>query len=167
MRRILRRLEITADDFRHLAEGAEPGCGLIVPLAEWRARPGLLADWQGPLGLRLAPGDAVASIADELSRLALVALDFPGPGEGRGFTQARLLRTRFGFTGELRAVGAGVGRDRIWLMARCGFDAFELASPADLEAARAELAAAELPGAGAAAAQPDARLRLRQARFGF
>jgi uncharacterized protein (DUF934 family) len=55
-------------------------------------------------------------------------VDFPAFGEGRGFTQGRLLRQRYHFTGELRARGAGVKQDRLLLLARCGFDAFDLAA---------------------------------------
>ena len=66
----------------------------------------------------------------------LIAADFPSPGEGRGYSQARLLRERWKFTGELRATGH-VRRDQLFFMARCGFDSFELPD-------------AELPGAEAA-----------------
>jgi uncharacterized protein (DUF934 family) len=65
-----------------------------------------------------------------------VAIEFPSAGEGRGFSQARLLRSaRFGFKGELRAVGAGVKQDLIFIMARCGIDAFELAEGQKVEEA--------------------------------
>lgn len=136
MRHILRRREIVADDWRHLGEEAADDAPLIVPLGELRA------DWQrwharrGPLGVRLTPADPVEEIAALLPRLALVALEFPSPGEGRGYSQARLLRERLGFTGELRAVGAGVRQDQVFLLARCGFDAIELAAGEDAQAAR-------------------------------
>ena len=74
-------------------------------------------------------------LAAFLPQLSLVACEFPCPGEGRGYTQGRLLRERYGFRGELRAVGAGVKQDLMFLLARCGFDAFELAAGEDADAA--------------------------------
>jgi uncharacterized protein (DUF934 family) len=76
--------------------------------------------------VRVGPAEAVEEIASELPRLSLVAVEFPNVGDGRGFTHGRLLRQRYQFKGELRAVGAGVKQDRIFLLARCGFDSFEL-----------------------------------------
>jgi uncharacterized protein (DUF934 family) len=147
MRRILKRHEVVpggdflagrsviADEWRLFGEDATgvdaaDGVGgsdaVIVPLAElrkdtaaWLARP-------GRLGVRLAPAESVESLADILPKLALVAVEFPGVGEGRGFSYGRLLRDRLKFTGELRAVGAGVKQDKIFLLARCGFESFEL-----------------------------------------
>ena len=140
MRRILRRREIVADDWIHLGEDAADGAALIVPLAELRKDPGRWwRQWPGRLGVRLTPVDRVEELADELPRLDLVAVEFPNPGDGRGYSQARLLRERLGFRGELRAVGAGVRQDQVFLLARCGFDAIELAGGEDADAARAAL----------------------------
>ena len=86
MRRILKRHEVLADEWRLFGEDAPDGAGdsdaLIVPLAElrkdtaaWLARP-------GRLGVRLAPAESVESLSDVLPRLALVAVEFPGVGEG-------------------------------------------------------------------------------------
>jgi uncharacterized protein (DUF934 family) len=68
----------------------------------------------------------------------LIAADFSGPGEGRGYSQARVLRERWKFGGELRATGY-VRRDQLFFMARCGFNSFELPD-AEIEAAHAALA---------------------------
>ena len=138
MRRVLRQREIVADDWRHVADdsGASTRAeSLIVPLTELRANSAAWAARTARLGVRIAPADKVEELAPELSRIALIAVEFPSPSEGRGFTQGRLLRARFGFAGELRAVGAGVKRDLIFALARCGFDTFELAAGEDLEAA--------------------------------
>ncbi len=78
------------------------------------------------MGLVLTPDAKVEQLAPDLARFALIALEFSGPGEGRGYSQARLLRERLGFGGELRAVGY-VRRDQLFFMARCGFNSFELA----------------------------------------
>jgi uncharacterized protein (DUF934 family) len=137
MRRVLRQREIVADDWRHLSEssgGSMSEESLIVPLAELRANASAWTGRRTRLGVRIAPADKVADLAPELARFALVAVEFPSPSEGRGYTQGRLLRERFGFTGELRAVGAGVKRDLIFALARCGFDTFEVAPGEDLQA---------------------------------
>jgi len=147
MRRILRRREVVVDDWRHLGDegvyapdtGAPVAEGLIVPLAEFRLNAAKWRTYRGRLGVRLAPADVVEDIAKELPRLALVAIEFPSPGEGRGYSQGRLLRSRLHFKGELRAVGAGVKQDLVFLMGRCGFDSFELAPGQTFEAARAAL----------------------------
>jgi len=68
-----------------------------------------------------------------LDRLALVALVFPTFRDGRAYSQARLLRERYGYHGEMRATGQ-VLRDQFLFMTRAGFDAFEVKKPADAEA---------------------------------
>jgi uncharacterized protein (DUF934 family) len=75
----------------------------------------------------VGPDQSVDDLAYDLPRLAVVALAFPKFGDGRAYTAARLLRERYGFTGEIRAVG-DVLREQASFMVRCGFDAFE---PAD------------------------------------
>jgi uncharacterized protein (DUF934 family) len=132
MRHILRQREVVADDWLHLSEvpeGATPEA-VIVPLAD-------IAKWdgfKGRLGVRVAPADRVEDFAALLPRVQLVAVEFPGPGDGRGYTTGRLLRQRYGFKGELRAVGH-VKRDQMFILARTGFDAFEVAPAEDVQAA--------------------------------
>lgn len=153
MRYILRRREIVADDWRHLGEELAEGASVILPLAELRAGAARWAGWRGRLGVRLAPPDAPEELAADLPRLDLVAVEFPNAGDGRGYSQGRLLRSRLGFWGELRAVGLGVKQDQVFLLARCGFDAMELAPGEDLEAARRALgrySVAYQPGAASA-----------------
>jgi uncharacterized protein (DUF934 family) len=139
MRYILRRHEIVADDWAHLGEEVADGAALIIPLAELRAAPARWRSWRGRLGVRLSPADRVEDLAAELPQLGLVAVEFPDAGDGRGYSQGRLLRERLGFRGELRALGAGVRQDQVFLLARCGFDAIELAAGENLDAARRAL----------------------------
>jgi uncharacterized protein (DUF934 family) len=75
--------------------------------------------------LRLEPGDEPASIVDRLGGVARVEVNFPKFGDGRGYSIARLLRERYGYRGELRAVGH-ITRDLLFFLESCGFDAFEL-----------------------------------------
>jgi uncharacterized protein (DUF934 family) len=145
MRHILRRREVVEDDWRYFGEvgdqvaggdvggavaGREHGANpaVIVPFTEFRNNIAEWRDYRGRLGVRLSPPDAAEDLAEDVHRLSLVAAEFPSAGEGRGYTQGRLLRSRLNFKGELRAVGAGVKQDLLFIMSRCGFDSFELAS---------------------------------------
>ena len=122
-----------------LARTSVEGDAVIVPLAELRAARERWWAWSGRLGVRLAPVDRVEELSESLPRLDLVAVEFPTAGDGRGYSHGRLLRERFGFRGELRAVGDGVRQDQVFLLARCGFDAIELAAGEDPQAARRAL----------------------------
>lgn len=75
--------------------------------------------------LRLEPTDDPASFASRLAGATCVEVHFPKFGDGRGFSIGRLLRERYGYKGELRAVGH-LTRDHLLYLERCGFDAFEL-----------------------------------------
>lgn len=139
MRYVLRRREIVADDWHDFGAPSPPGCPLIVPLAELRRDPVRWRQRSGGLGVRIAPDDAPEDLSAELPGLELVAVEFPNSGDGRGYSLGRLLRERMGFRGELRAVGAGVRQDQVFLMSRCGFDSMQVAPGEDLEAARRAL----------------------------
>ena len=91
------------------------------------------------VGVRIEPDEAVEDLVYDLPRLAVVALAFPKFLDGRGFTSARLLRERYGFKGEIRAVGE-VLREQAFHMVRCGFDAFAPADGSDPEAWTAAVA---------------------------
>lgn len=114
---------------------------LIAPLALLQARGDELLERKGRTGVLLEPHDDPATLAGTVQRLALVALNFPKFSDGRGYSSARLLRERYGFRGELRAVG-DVLRDQLLFMQRCGFDSFELRE--DQEPAEALTAFSEL-----------------------
>lgn len=75
--------------------------------------------------VRLEPTDDPAAFADRLGTAVRVEVHFPKFGDGRGFSLGRLLRDRYGYQGELRAVGH-LTRDHLLYLERCGFDAFEL-----------------------------------------
>jgi uncharacterized protein (DUF934 family) len=88
--------------------------------------------------LRLEPGDDLADVAHRLGAALRVEVNFPSLTDGRGYSTARLLRERFGYRGELRAVG-DVQRDQLFNLARCGFDAFLLRKDEDAADALAAL----------------------------
>jgi uncharacterized protein (DUF934 family) len=137
-RRLLRDRQIVADEWRYAEQAAGDALGpLIVPLDAWRAERDRWIARGSRLGLLIAPADKVETVAQDLQFFELVAAEFPGPADGRGYTQGRLLRERFDFKGELRATGY-VRRDQLFFLARCGFNSFEL-SDADIEDAHAAL----------------------------
>lgn len=107
---------------------------VIVPFARFQAEHDQWMASTAILGVRLAPSDDVTALQGDLARIALVALEFGGMNEGRGYSQAQLLRKRYGFKGEIRAVGK-TQRDQLFYMARCGFDAFEFPEGTDLNLA--------------------------------
>ena len=86
--------------------------------------------------VRLEPQDDPAAVVARLAAAARVEINFPKFGDGRGFSIARLLRERYGYKGELRAVGQ-VARDHLHYMEQCGFDAFLLRDGEDVEEALA------------------------------
>lgn len=123
------------------AEGesaALPAGPLAVPLAWWQAKRDFLAARPDPVGVWLEPHDDPASIAGDLASFELIAVRFPKFTDGRGYSIAVLLRTRYGYKGELRAIG-DVGRDQLFYLKRCGFDSFALPPHRDPEAALAGL----------------------------
>lgn len=99
---------------------------LLVPYAVWHEHREALMKRNGRLGVRLAADQPPQIIAGDLDRLDLVALEFPTFRDGRAYSYARLLRERYGYKKELRAVG-NVLRDQFLFMHRCGFDAYAVA----------------------------------------
>ena len=96
----------------------------IVPLAQWQGEPGVV----------LGMADDPAAIAADLENLSTVVIEFPQFTDGRGYSTARLLRERYGYKGEIRAVGE-VLRDNLYYLSRCGFDSFALGDKENLEEA--------------------------------
>jgi uncharacterized protein (DUF934 family) len=142
--RVIRGGRVQAETWQTL--GVTPGEDLaqlppgpiIVPLASWLARRAELLGRGTPLGVWLKPDDEPGEIADDLASFQIVAVHFPKFGDGRGFSTGVLLRTRYGYRGELRAFG-DIGRDHLFYLKRCGFDSFRLADQRDPEAALAGL----------------------------
>jgi phosphoadenosine phosphosulfate reductase len=110
-----------------LAVGDEPlsDAATIVSKKRWLAEPTELRARQHTIGLRLEPGEKLDDIADDLGSFGVIALSFPKYSDGRAFSTAALLREKYGYRGELRAVG-NVLNDQIPLMLRVGFDSLEV-----------------------------------------
>lgn len=123
---LIKNGEFIEDSFIAVSdEDTLPEGPIIVSLERWQAEREVLSARNTPLGVRLKSGQEPSVIADDLDKLSVVALEFPAYRNGRAYSYARLLRERYGYKGELRAVG-NVLRDQFQFMIRCGFDALEV-----------------------------------------
>ncbi len=109
------------------------GVPVIVPLSFWLEWRGALIA-RGETGVWLAPADHPGALADDVERLPVIAIDFPQFTDGRGYSHGRLLRERYHYAGELRAIG-DVARDQLYYLGQCGFDAFLIPDGRDAGAA--------------------------------
>jgi len=134
-----------ADPWNDWEEGAEPSDAryVHVPTTVFLENRAAFVQSPHPLGLLIEPGDRVEDVADDLDRFSSVAISFPAFTDGRGYSSARLLVQRYGYEGELRAVG-DVLADQIPFMRRCGVNAFVVTHEAT-RAALAKDALAEVP----------------------
>lgn len=148
MSALIRNGEAVENRWSILPEEGEEGIslpaegGLLLPLARWLEEGG--NPRRGACGVWLKPQDDPAQLLPDLPTLPVIALSFPVFTDGRAYSQARLLRQRHGFQGELRAIG-DVLPDQLAAMARCGFNAFLLRADQSPAAALAALAAGPRP----------------------
>ncbi len=106
----------------------------VLPLQQFLA----LAHKPSDIGVWLDSDEEVESIEAYLSDVSVVALNFPTFNDGRAYSSANILRRKYGYEGELRAIG-DVRPDQLEQMIRCGFDAFELAEDQNTELAISKL----------------------------
>ena len=134
MAKLIKNRQILDDDWQvlQLGDAEQPGSvsipvgKVLIPVAVWKARHDELLQRKhhgNDLGIWLAPTDEPATIAGDIHHFAVIAVQFPVFRDGRGYSIASLLRSRYGYKGELRAIG-DVLRDQLFYMARVGFDAF-------------------------------------------
>jgi len=116
-----------------LDDGPLPeGAPVLLPAPRFLADHAELAMRGAPVGVIWPNSSPVAELAPHLQQLALVALVFPTFKDGRAYSQARLLREKYGYRRELRATG-DVLQDQFQFLLRAGFDSFEVAKPEDAE----------------------------------
>ena len=141
MSEIIRGSAVVADDWQILRLATQTSVGevevpagrAVVPLVLWLERHAELTA-RGDVGVWIAGGDDPIPLAPWLPGLPLVAVDFPKFTDGRGYSVAFLLRSRFGYRGELRAIG-DVLPDQLFLMRRVGFDSFAVRADKDIRQA--------------------------------
>jgi uncharacterized protein (DUF934 family) len=127
--------KISGDAFVRVADDAELPIGgaVLISAARFLADADALSRRLGKTGVIWPNNRDVDDLVPYLDRLAAVALLFPTFRDGRAYSQARLLRERYNYRGELRATGQ-ILRDQFVFMLRAGFDAFEVKKDSDAEA---------------------------------
>jgi len=135
MQRIIKNGQLIDESWHLLPKHATldgiPNCDdLIVPLGLWVEHSTALKARDGGLGVWLDAGEEIEEIADQLDNFQVIALNFPAFTDGRHTSTAYLLRNRYGYKGEVRAIG-DVLRDQLFSYLRVGFDAFALREDKD------------------------------------
>ena len=135
MQRIIKNNEVIDETWHLLPKDASfdeiSNCDdLIVPLALWREHGHALKARDGGLGVWQDSDEEAEELGDDVAHFQVIALNFPAFTDGRSYSNARLLRDRYGYKGELRAIG-DVLRDQLFYLHRCGFDAFAIRADKD------------------------------------
>lgn len=133
MSQLIKQAAVTVDTWKTLETGPDetaetialPAGDVIFPLAVWRARKNEIISCHKRIGLLLQPDERVEDVADDLDYFVVIAVNFPKFVDGRGYTTASLLRQRYHYQGELRAVG-DILHDQLYYLKRVGFDAWAL-----------------------------------------
>jgi len=130
---LLNNGQIVADTWVRIDDDADIAgeAAVVVSLQRWLAEAETLRKRNAPVAVALSNDQSPDVIAGDLAAIDAVFLTFPAFTDGRAYSQARLLRQRHGYTGEIRATG-NVLRDQYAFMQRCGFDAFEVSEDVDL-----------------------------------
>lgn len=141
MTQIILDKQIVNDDWTLVADDAAlSDAKEVINFSRWAAaenadKDALIAKRDaGTLGIQLNAGDTADLLAEESKNFALINVVFPKFADGRGYSAARLLRERYGFTGQLRSVG-DVLFDQLFFMMRCGFNAMAMREDQDLDLA--------------------------------
>ena len=130
--KIIKDKQIIEDNWTHTADGDNlPSGKTTVSVARWQKEKD---SSQGSIGVRLSPADLVEDIAHDLDQIPLITLDFPAFTDGRSFSHARLLRNRYGFKGEIRAIGNYMP-DQVFYLSRVGVNAFQFNNEKELDTA--------------------------------
>ena len=119
--------------------GDLPSGDILLPLQRWLQQDSNLSKHQGSVGVWIDGNEEIESVAEQLVSAPVVAIRFPKFVDGRGFSVARLLRERYQYQGEIRAIGEII-RDQLYLLQRCGFNAFEFGAEVNLAEASKSLA---------------------------
>ena len=129
---LIKDQQIIDNEWQHADEiGELPSGKITVPVSRWQAeREALIA--RDDIGLRLTAIDTLDTIKDDLQHFEIIAIEFEKFNDGRGFSLARLLRERYGYQGEIRAMGTLL-RDQLYYLQRSGFNAFELSEGQNLQ----------------------------------
>ncbi len=139
MAQLIKNQAVAVDPWKtlELAEGETPETvalqagDIIFPFAVWQERKAEIISCHKRIGLLLQPEDRVEDIAGDLDYFIVIAVNFPKFVDGRAYSTASLLRQRYHYQGELRAVG-DVLHDQLFFMRRVGFDAYAFKDGKDI-----------------------------------
>ena len=133
--KIIKDKHIVDDSWIHLSDNDALNSGdITLSLARWKMEQSNLNNHQGHVGVRITPEDTLTTLSNDLNKIDLIVLDFPAFTDGRLFSHARLLRGRYAFKGEIRAIGNYM-LDQIFYLTRVGVNAFELSNEMELHTA--------------------------------
>ena len=133
MTRLIKNGAFVADLYAAVADEAPlPEGPALVSLARFEKEREALLARNVPLGVKLKAEENPERLGADVNRLSLIVLEYPKFRDGRAFSWARMLRTRLGFTGEIRAVGDFL-YDQVNYQHRVGFDAWEVPDHFTLE----------------------------------
>jgi uncharacterized protein (DUF934 family) len=140
MPQILKDTQVVSDNWILLDENAEsiPAGDILLSYQQWENFADNLSNHSGRIGVWLEGHAEIEQIIEPLLNLPLIAINFPKFADGRGFSAARLIKERYNYSGELRAIG-GFIRDQLYLLNRCGFNAFQFSDENELSDAAESL----------------------------
>ena len=132
--KIIKDKKILEDSWQLLfeVESSLPDGDVMLPFAYWKEHQSDLEAHSGQVTVFLNGADELDDVVPHIQQFELIGLQFPAFADGRSYSHARLLRDRYGFSGELRALG-DVLRDQLFYMLRCGIDSFALREDKDFE----------------------------------
>jgi len=133
MPQVLKDNRLIDDSWTLLTEDSEslPSGDILLSYSQWQTFSDQLDSHDGSVGVIIEGNADIEDIIEPLLKLPLIAINFPKFADGRAFSSARLIRERYEYTGEIRAVG-GFIRDQLYYLSRCGFNAFKFDDSVDL-----------------------------------
>ena len=140
MQKILKDGDVVTDNWQKIEDTDQlPADGnFLLPLDYWLENREQLKARNGSIGVWIDSHEEVEALGDDAKSLPVIGINFPKFADGRGFSSARLLRERYSFDGEVRAIGPFI-RDQLFYLKRCGFNAFQFENGVDLNAAKQSL----------------------------
>lgn len=133
MPQILKNNQVIDDNWIMVDDSSDslPQGNILLSYEQWQTFADQLNNHKGKLGVWLDGHAEIEQLVEPLLELPLIAINFPKFADGRGFSSARLIKERYNYQGELRAIG-GFIRDQLYLLKRCGFNAFQFSNETEL-----------------------------------
>jgi uncharacterized protein (DUF934 family) len=130
---VIKDRKIISDEWQRVADDeAIPSGQMIISYRRWKKAEDEIAQHSGSLAICIDGDDEIEEVAELADQFELIALDFPTFADGRNYSNARLLRDRYAYKGDLRAVG-DVLRDQLYYMHRCGITSFQVRADKSIE----------------------------------